>query len=115
MFIPKKKKIKDKRYLQYVANLSCCLEEQSHDWCQGVIQAHHLLRPYHGSRGMGMKAEDNNCVPLCQFHHARLHDAHGNEDSFWKHHGLDADFGRSLAKELYERYLNEKERFFNRK
>lgn len=108
MFIPKTKKIKNKKYLIYVASKQCALELLSHDWCQGAVQAHHLLKPYDGKRGMGMKAGDNNCIPLCQFHHAKLHDSKGNEDEYWRMFGLDTDFGRVQARMLWESWDGKK-------
>ena len=53
-----------------------------------------------------MKAGDNNCVPLCQYHHALLHDRYGNEDEFWKAFGLTEDFGRINAKILWDNFMN---------
>jgi len=46
---------------------------------------------------MGMKASDNNVVPLCYGHHAELHDKNGDEDSFWTTYNLSEDFGREVA------------------
>ena len=48
-----------------------------------------------------MKASDNNAVPLCQFHHHKLHFVKGNEDKFWVDYGLTEDFGREVAKHLW--------------
>ena len=53
-----------------------------------------------------MKAGDNNCVPLCQYHHALLHDRFGNEDKFWKAFGLTEDYGRINAKILWDNFMN---------
>ena len=62
MLIPKSPKIKNKKHLMFVANQRCCLCTVAADWCRGNVQAHHLLKPYEGKRGMGMKASDNNVV-----------------------------------------------------
>jgi len=105
MLIPKTKKIRNKRLLQFVAEHPCALNLLSDDWCKGVIQAHHLLKPYDGNRGMGMKSGDNNSIPLCQYHHMLVHDIKGNEDQFWVSYGLDADFGRTYAEYLYSKFL----------
>ena len=50
---------------------------------------------------MGLKAGDNNCLPLCQRHHAHLHDKHGNEDTFWTLFKLPEDYGRIISKSLW--------------
>ena len=55
-----------------------------------------------------MKAGDNNCIPLCQFHHAKLHDSKGNEDEYWRMFGLDTDFGRVQARMLWESWDGKK-------
>ena len=81
----------------FVANQRCCLCTVAADWCRGNVQAHHLLKPYEGKRGMGMKASDNNVVPLCYGHHAELHDIEGHEDNFWTRYNLEEDFGRKNA------------------
>ena len=59
-----------------------------------------------GSRGMGMKADDRNCIPLCQFHHRQLHTKFGNEDSFFQTHFRSADYGKELAQALWCEYIN---------
>ena len=107
MLIPKSKKIRNRKFLEFVANHPCSLNLLSDDWCRGGVQAHHLLKPYDGNRGMGMKSGDNNSIPLCQYHHMLLHDIKGGEDSFWESYGLDSNFGRTYAEYLYNRFLKE--------
>ena len=102
----KTKQIRNREHLQFVASHFCCLSKYSSEWCRGSVQAHHLLKPYDGIRGMGMRAGDNNCVPLCQYHHALLHNRYGNEDEFWKAFGLTEDFGRINAKILWDNFMN---------
>tara|TARA_R110000751_G_scaffold253912_1_gene353412 strand:+ start:224 stop:562 length:339 start_codon:yes stop_codon:yes gene_type:complete len=111
MLIPKSPKIKNKKHLMFVASQNCCLTSVSADWCNGNVQAHHLLKPYVGKRGMGMKASDNNAVPLCYHHHAKLHDSNGDEDSFWVKFTLSEDFGREKAKYWWSISPYNKERF----
>ena len=72
MLIPKSKKVKNKKHLMFVASQQCCLTPISMDWCNGNVQAHQLLKPYVGKRGMGMQASDNNAVPLCYHQQAKL-------------------------------------------
>ena len=103
----KNKRIKNKKFLEYVSHQDCCLSSHSSHICHSNVQAHHLLKPYDGVRGMGMRASDNNSVPLCYYHHALLHDSHGNEDMFWTSFGLSEDFGREIAKKYWEKFNEE--------
>ena len=73
-----KKRYKNKKHLQYIHTLNCSVSNVD---CNGEIQAHHLLKPFDGARGMGMKASDKNLVPLCVYHHRELHKM-GNEFKF---------------------------------
>ena len=61
----KKKQASNKAFMEYVAKHNCCLMSHSSDIvsssCGGGVQAHHLLKPWDGFRGMGMRASDNNC------------------------------------------------------
>ena len=72
----------------------------------GDIQAPNLLKPYYGHRGVGLRASDNNTVPLCFRHHAELH-KFGNEDEFWKSYGLGKNFGRHTAERLWDLFQEE--------
>ena len=110
MLFPKIKKIRNKKYQVFVCTLSCMLDIKG--WlscksdavpCGGYIQAHHLLKPWYGHKGTSLRASDNNCVPLCYKHHRQLHDC-GNEDYFWTIYNLDEDYGRTKAKQLWDRY-----------
>lgn len=40
--------------------------------CLGPVEADHM-----GARGMGQKADDSTCVPMCQGHHRERHDHAG--------------------------------------
>lgn len=42
------------------------------DDCSGIIEAHHA-----GVRGLGQKAPDSTCLPLCSAHHRDLTDRSG--------------------------------------
>ena len=95
-------RIKSRKHLQFVAKQRCCLKSIDFFGCTTNVQAHHLLKPYYGTRGMGIKSSDNNVVPLCAYHHHLLHDRFGDEDEFWQYFHLDADYGRRLAKELWQ-------------
>lgn len=68
--------------------------------CDGPIQAHHLLKPWDGHRGMGMKANDKNLMPLCEGHHRALH-LHGGEEAFFEERAGSANYGRLSAQQLW--------------
>ncbi len=40
------------------------------DPCVGPVQAHHA-----GERGLGQRAHDRTCIPLCLKHHQAWHDS----------------------------------------
>lgn len=80
--------------------------------CQGVIQAHHLLKPSDGKRGWSLKAGDNQVIPLCMFHHAQLHTKFGNEFKFLKHYGFKETAGQEYAEQLWNKnsdWIDEKD------
>ena len=94
----KQERIKSRAFLEYVASMDCCVKDIS---CQGHTQPHHLLKPWIGSRGMGMRADDRNAIPLCYFHHAQLHQKFVNESKFFERYFRNADFGKKLAQNLW--------------
>ena len=55
-----------------------------------------------------MRASDKNVVPLCYYHHAKLHDTNGDEDKFWESFGLSPDYGRETAKMFWEKSPHKK-------
>ena len=99
MQIKKERRLKSKKHLQYISELQCCAMSLS---CNGGVQAHHLLKPWVGSRGMSMKADDRNAIPLCLHHHSVLHTRHGSEKSFFASLGRDEYFAINKAKELWD-------------
>ena len=105
MLIPKAEKHKNKKHLMFVSTQNCCVGT---DWCSGNIQTHHLLKPFEGKRGFGMRASDKNVVPFCYYHHAKLHDTNGDEDKFWESFGLSPDYGRETAKMFWEKSPHKK-------
>jgi hypothetical protein len=68
----------------------------------GPIQVHHLLKPSDGKRGWGLKAGDDQVVPLCAFHHAELHTKVGNEFKFFEKYGMRSTAGQEYAKQLFD-------------
>ena len=80
------KRYVNKKHYRYILTLNCCVSNTD---CYGVVQAHHLLKPFDGTRGMGLKANDKNLIPLCIKHHTELHRM-GNEYEFaYKYFGLE--------------------------
>jgi|TARA_R100000455_G_C6272787_1_gene129823 hypothetical protein len=96
----KPKQYKNKEHLDFIHHHDCCLR-QCKD-CFGPVQAHHLLKPWDGVRGMGMKSSDKNVVPLCLRHHIMLH-KRGNESSFFAQMTGDPDFGRKISEAIWDR------------
>ena len=96
----KPKQYKNKGHLNFIHEQNCCLRNCKD--CLGQVQAHHLLKPWDGVRGMGMKASDKNVVPLCLRHHIMLH-KFGNEFKFFEQMTGDSDYGRKVA----EKYWNQ--------
>lgn len=81
----------------WVKDRNCVLNKG----CSGIVQAHHLLKPFDGSRGMGMKANDKNAIPLCLNHHTLLHTRYGTEANLFNDHGLSELTGMIVAEKLW--------------
>ena len=101
------KKYTNQKHLAYVRGLNCLVATLLmpvgyKNSCNGNIQAHHLLKPYDGVRGMSLKANDKNVIPLCQNHHMLLHTKHGTEKNFFEHYNLPADVGQKYAEAQFE-------------
>lgn len=94
------KQYKNKAHMAWVHEFPCILSSILHKQCRGPIQAHHLLRPWSGSRGMGMKASDRNVVPMCMKHHFELH-KRGSEMDFFQEITGNSDFGKDAAKQYW--------------
>lgn len=62
----------DPEYAAAVRRMSCVLAPDK-DRCFGAVEAHHAGQRH----GMGTKADDDTCVPLCRQHHADWHRAVG--------------------------------------
>lgn len=94
--MPKRKK--NLKHVKYVASMPCCL--RLYGGCEFGVQAHHLLKPMFGSRGMGMRANDSNVIPLCYEHHTQLH-RNGDENKFFKSITGDEMFAQNLVKKIW--------------
>lgn len=70
MSLQKRKRIKSKPYLEWVATLPCAACEAR----DGTVVAHHLRgRGNYLSGGMGLKASDWLTMPLCFSCHNKMH------------------------------------------
>jgi len=85
-------------YLEAISEYRCCIWSLA---CDGPTQVHHLLKPWVAGRGMGMRADDRNVVPLCAYHHRELHTKYGNEFKFFEANFLKPTHGQDLAKSLW--------------
>lgn len=96
---PRPKRMADPRYLAWVRQLPCvlCLRQPG---MGHQNEAHHLLRGV--VRGMGMKAGDDEVIPLCDGDHRALH-MDGNETEFLAKRGIDCAV--SLAAMIRTAYL----------
>ena len=70
--------------------------------CRPAIQAHHLLKPWNGIKGMGRKANDKNLVPLCLYHHTKLHRMGSEEKFSYKYFGTNEQI-KSYAQHFWLR------------
>jgi len=57
----------DKDFVAWVHTQTCLAAEL--DPCEGRLHAHHA-----GERGLGQRAHDRTCIPLCEKHHRAWHD-----------------------------------------
>ena len=97
-----KTRFTDKAHVQSVCNMQCMMRTfKVAEYCKGPTQAHHLLKPYDGARGMGMRSNDKNVIPLCQHHHHLLHTKFGSEKAFFTAYGMPEDIGKKIAESLY--------------
>lgn len=86
----KSRRVSSPTHLKFIRTLPCCI-------CGAVrVEAHHLLRPWEGERGMGMKSGDQNTIPLCPTHHRLLHNT-GDELRFFRERKGDERFGKFTA------------------
>jgi len=74
---PKPTTFKSEKYKTFIRSIPCCV-------CDHPSEPHHVGL---GESGMGKKAPDTHCVPLCRLHHAE-HDQFG-KDTFWDRHNID--------------------------
>lgn len=100
------KTFKDKKHIRWVSTQQCIIGQAGFYSCFGPIQSHHLLKPWNGVRGMSLKANDRNVVPLCTHHHALLHTKYGDEYKFFSSFGLKPSYGKEQAQRYWEKKEN---------
>jgi len=95
------KRFVDKEHLAWIRQQPCLMKQLGFYSCEGSVEAHHLLQPSTGFRA-GIKSADSECLPLCRKHHALIHTKFGTEKAFFKSFGLPANYGKEMARKLYE-------------
>lgn len=99
------KRYQDKEYLKWIVRTKpCMICKAGFITHGGPIQAHHLLKPESKMRGFGLRANDYECVPLCMYHHQKLHTKFGDETKFLKNYGFKEDAAIKYAADLYAEY-----------
>lgn len=67
---PRRGPARDPAYMRWIRTQYCAAATLSSTTpCDGRIHAHHA-----GARGLGQKAADATCIPLCREHHSAWHD-----------------------------------------
>ncbi len=65
------RRARDSDYMLFILSQSCWAYPHGKP-CEGRVQADHA-----GTRGLGVKAPDNTCIPLCRKHHGERTDYRG--------------------------------------
>jgi hypothetical protein len=95
----KRGRYENRLHMSWLHDWSCALAGKGD--CEGPVVVHHLLQPWIGVRGMGRKAGDQNCLPMCDGCHRALH-ARGDEDAFFQEQTGYPEFGRIWSQKLWE-------------
>lgn len=85
-------------FKQWVRGRRCFLWAEGR--CEGKIEAAHTPDPQ--SKGVGTKAADRNCIPLCQHHHS-LHTTKG-----WSAIGLTRDAAQAAGDTYWRLWKGDK-------
>lgn len=88
----------EKAYRQWLLGRPCFAAKISD--CGGRMEGAHTPDPM--SKGVGTKAADYNCIPLCAIHH-RLH-----TDKGWSAIGLTRDTARDAAASYWKLWKGDK-------
>lgn len=89
------KRFQSRKHLEFVGSKPCCICGSQYS-----IQVHHLLKPWNGYRGVSMRSNDKNVIPICFHHHNMLH-KRGNEEAFFEENGFTNYHGMSTARVLW--------------
>lgn len=87
-------RIRSQLHLDFIRGMRCVVPGCG----RRFVQTHHLLQ-CNSPKARGEKAADENCVPLCVFHHFELHHL-GNESKWAERHGIDLV---ATARDLWRR------------
>lgn len=99
------KRYQNKDYLKWVVRSKPCMICKAGFLTHGgPIQAHHLLKPQSKMRGFGLRANDNEVIPLCMYHHQKLHTKFGDETKFLNNYGFGDLAAINYAEELFAEY-----------
>ena len=74
--IPKQKRWKSKRYIDWIKTQRCIV-------CFKEAEPHHIIGVGNMS-GMGMKAPDWAVMPLCHEHHMLMHEGSVMQETQWQ-------------------------------
>jgi hypothetical protein len=88
----------EEAYKQWLRGRPCAAKHISE--CSGKMESAHTPDP--ASKGVGTKAADRNCIPLCQAHH-RLHTNKG-----WSAIGLTKESARRMAAAYWSLWKGDK-------
>lgn len=99
----KQPRVKDRKYLDWVATLPClcCIVCPTTAISNNDVVSHHIMKT--GLRGIGIKSPDNYCIPLCHIHHFHLHMNKKGESNYLLDFGITNQI--EIANRLYEIYL----------
>jgi len=89
MLLPKNKPRRDKRHLEFIRSLPCCVCR-----IEGKTEAAHIRN--NGDGGMGMKPSDSRVLPLCCDCHRAQHVE--GEPRYW---GYKLEAAKDLANALF--------------
>jgi hypothetical protein len=85
-------------FRQWLRGRPCAVKHMG--GCSGNMEAAHTPDP--GSKGMGTKAADHNCIPLCEAHH-KLH-----TNSGWSAIGMTRERAQALAAAYWSLWKGDK-------
>jgi hypothetical protein len=100
-------RFQDRKHLEWVRTLPCLICKAGYYSHSREVQAHHLMKPYDGFRGMGLKANDRNAIPsLLYASSLNFILKFGDEFQFFANYGLPNTFGQENGqKNLWEKNL----------